>query len=595
MGLLQQAYKTYCIMEPQYMGKYDAEHREPLAPICHLITSAQLEITLDASGNFRSAAAVDKTEPKIIIPVTEESSGRTSAASAHPLCDQLSYLAGYDEKKHVLYVDQLSDWASSAHGHPKLNAILSYIKGGTILSDLQRAGLIQLNEKGIPEKEKQLVRWRILPQNDIGIAECWKDPTLFQAFIEYYHAKQAGKPQICMITGMPAIPAKQHPKGIISFNGNAKLISANDSSGFTYRGRFLEDWQAASVGYDVSQKAHSALRWLIANQGVTLGGRTFLCWNSEGIPIPLPTAPFMAAHAPAKTKPSDYKKQLEDTLNGWQDRLPPNSEAVIAAFDAATTGRLSVTYYNELQASDFLKRLHSWDDHCCWPRGQYGIQSPSLFQIVNCTFGTQRTENGKVRLVADDKVIAQQIQRLIACRIDCENIPKDIVCALTIHASALSQLDEAVRGSLLFTACAVIRYYHDKKGEEYKMALEPNKKDVSYQYGRFLAVLEKIERDTYGNDESREPNAMRMQTVFAQRPQAAGRIIWEQVKKAYMPRLKPYVRAYYERLLAEIIARISDFSDLEQKQPLGDTYLLGYYLQRNELYTSNKEQTETEE
>ena len=49
------------------------------------------------------------------------------------------------------------------------------------------------------------------------------------------------------------------------------------------------------------------------------------------------------------------------------------------------------------------------------------------------------------------------------------------------------------------------------------MALEPQKKDVSYQYGRLLAVFEKLERDTYDSNEQREPNAIRMQSVFAKR------------------------------------------------------------------------------
>ncbi len=596
MGLLQQAYQTYCSLESRYMGRYDANYKEPLAPVSHIITAAQLEITLDASGNFVSAAAVDKSEPKIIIPATEESAGRTSAPSAHPLCDQLSYLAGYNEEKHRLYVDQLRDWANSPYGHPKLNAVLSYIQGGTILEDLQKHALIKLNETGVPEKEKLLVRWRILSQDSMATPECWKDRSLFRAFIEYYRTKQPSDTQLCMVSGAPAIPAKQHPKGIISFNGNAKLISANDSSGFTYRGRFSEDWQAATVGYETSQKAHSALRWLTANQGVTLGGRTFLCWNPEGIPLPCPTSALTPANAPIKTKPSDYHEQLQNTVIGLKSQLPATAKAVIAAFDAATTGRLSVTYYNELQASDFLDRLQSWDNHCCWPRGKFGIQSPSLFQIVGCAFGTQRTEKNQTRLVADDKVLSQQIQRLVACRIDCANIPADIVTALKNRASSLSQYDESLRGGLLFTACAVIKYYHDKKREEYRMALEPDKKDVSYQYGRLLAVLEKIERDTYQDDETREPNAMRLQSVFAQRPLSASRIIWEQVKKAYMPRLKnPRRRAFYEQLLQQIITNISSFSETEQKRPLGDTYLLGYYLQRSDLYTSRKENNETEE
>jgi CRISPR-associated protein Csd1 len=109
-----------------------------------------------------------------------------------------------------------------------------------------------------------------------------------------------------------------------------------------------------------------------------------------------------------------------------------------------------------------------------------------------------------------------------------------------------------------------------------------------------LAVLEKAERDTYQSGEGREPNAMRMQPVFCQRPQYASRILWEQVKKAYFPRLASAIRAYYDRLIGEIIENLSSFTECEQNKPLEDTYLLGYYLQRNELYKSKKEK-ETEE
>ena len=41
------------------------------------------------------------------------------------------------------------------------------------------------------------------------------------------------------------------------------------------------------------------------------------------------------------------------------------------------------------------------------------------------------------------------------------------------------------------------------------MALEPGKQDRSYQFGRLLAVMEKVERDTYTDNENREPNAIR--------------------------------------------------------------------------------------
>ena len=127
------------------------------------------------------------------------------------------------------------------------------------------------------------------------------------------------------------------------------------------------------------------------------------------------------------------------------------------------------------------------------------------------------------------------------------------------------------------------------------MALEPDKKDLSYQYGRLLAVFEKIERDTYDNNENRETTAIRMQSVFAKRPQYASRIIWEQLKKAYYPRLRAASKAYYDRLLGEIINEISECPGASQESALQDTYLFGYYLQKNELYRSKTEEMNQEE
>ena len=124
------------------------------------------------------------------------------------------------------------------------------------------------------------------------------------------------------------------------------------------------------------------------------------------------------------------------------------------------------------------------------------------------------------------------------------------------------------------------------------MALEPQKQDRSYQYGRLLAVLEKAERDTYDGDEKREPNAIRMQSYFSQRPQQTAQTVWEQVKKAYYPQLRPTSRMYYERIIGEIMEMLSQFPAEELNRPLSETYLLGYYLQRNNLYQKKEKSQE---
>jgi len=595
MGLLQKAVETYDAMAHR-AGMIHEEEREPLAPVSHIVVRAQIEITLDQDGKFLSARAVEKDAPKIIIPTTEGSAGRTVKAAElpHPLCDYLRYLLPYARTEYGCYVKQLSDWAASEFSMPKLRAILHYVQGGTILKDLSGAGLIQLDPTGRPvdeKAEKLMVCWTVNGLGEGASGSCWTDQALMKSFSDYIAATRTDTPPVlCMVSGQLEAPSAQHPKGIVPASGNAKLISANDSSGFTYRGRFSEGWQAATVSYTASQKAHCALRWLVANQGVSFGGRTFLCWNPQGCPPPKVHSPMIRGKGPRAATPTQYRRQLLDALSGWKEDLPEQAGVIVAAFDAATTGRLAVTYYNELRSSDFLQRLHDWDATCCWENGRYGIQSPSLFQIVNYAFGTLR--NGKVE--TDGRILGQQMQRLVVCRIDRAYFPLDIEASLVEKASCLRLYEGEERKKLLFTACAAIRKYHiDHSKGEWDMALDKNNTNRSYLFGRLLAIAEAVESSTYTDEDRRETNAMRMQKAFALRPLPTWRMLEEKLKPYYR-QLSPGLRGYYQKITQEIVDKLSP-SDSGLNQKLNDIYLLGYYHQRAYRGERSVEQTAEEE
>ena len=331
------------------------------------------------------------------------------------------------------------------------------------------------------------------------------------------------------------------------------------------------------MSYAASQKAHSALRWLVANQRVSFGGRTFLCWNPKGVQVPKVTGPMgrRSGGTQRAANPTQYRQQLKESLSGWKADLPQSAEVVITAFDAATTGRLAVTYYNELLASDFLNRLHDWEASCCWENGPYGIQSPSLFQIVSQAFGTPR--NGKAEL--DDRILAQQMQRLVACRVDKTRFPPDIERALVEKASHLLLYEGENRQKLLFTACAAIRKYHyDHLKEEWDMALDKSCSDRSYLFGRLLAIADAVENSTYTSEDRRETNALRMQKAFSLRPMATWRLLEEKLVP-YYKQLSPGLCQYYRKLVQEITDKLS-VSDRDLNQKLDDIYLLGYYHQR---------------
>lgn len=584
MGLMQQAYQTYCMMEKRYAGVYE-EGRQPLAPVSHLLTTPAIEITLDRDGNFINAAAWEKNGGKIIIPVTEESAGRAAVPAAHPLCEQIGYLCGTDAKKYALYVEQLQDWASSEWSHPKLKAILHYVKSGSIIKDLVGCGLMEVSEKGKPKDEKLLICWRVLDPGSDAPPECWRDPTLFTAFINYYSSVQQPQSDLCMISGSIDQLASQHPKGVVSLYGNAKIISANDTSGFTYRGRFTDKRQAATVGYTVSQKAHAALRWLVSNEGRTIGGRTFLCWSPQGVAVPQVTSPFLRSSEAAILQPSDYRLALRRTLQGDREQLSVHDSAVVAAFDAATTGRLSVTYYSELQASDFLQRLHDWDNSCCWWNGKFGLQPPRLQTIIDCAYGTQREEKGRAVFKADDAILGQQLQRLIACRVDSGRMPADLMARLVNRASTPQAYDPGLWRQLVFVTCAVIQKYHSPRlKEDLCMEWKLDRKDRSFQFGRLLAVMERAEDDYYNNiGESRQTNAIKSIAAFRQTPWTVFARINEMLEGAYLPRIKQWQRDRYHRLRDEISVNLSEYGDALNK-PLNEFYLMGYELQRNEFF-----------
>lgn len=277
MGVMQKALETYDAMAA-LAGVYE-ENREPLSPIGHIVTRAEIEITIDAEGHFVEVQPAQK-DLKIIIPVTEKSAGRTNSPAPHALCERLSYLLGNDAEKFKLYVDGLKQWVASEYTHPKAEAVLKYVSGRTMAADLAQAAITA-------KTESSMVCWRVIGLGD-GSGPVWTDMPLMKAYQAYYISQKAETPKVCMLTGEETFAACQHLKGVFSNDSNAKIISANDSSDFTYRGRFIEPEEALTVGYIASQKAHNALKWIISNQGTVQGDRVFVCWNPQGYAMPRP-------------------------------------------------------------------------------------------------------------------------------------------------------------------------------------------------------------------------------------------------------------------------------------------------------------------
>ncbi len=252
-----------------------------------------------------------------------------------------------------------------------------------------------------------------------------------------------------------------------------------------------------------------------------------------------------------------------------------------------------MTYYNEIGLETFLRRMEDWDGHCCWYAEKSDIQAPNLLDIVDCAFGVERDK----KLTTDGNVLGQHLQRLLQCKVDGGIFPLDILRALTHRASSPLGYGKANWRKIMQTACAALqKYRYDTKQGGNEMAWALDKKNRSFQYGRLLAAMERLEEDYYSKtQEGRQTNAIKYMSEFKRRPFAVFERVNQHLQLAYLGRVEPWQAARYKRLVGEIIGILREFPEEELNRPLEDIYLMGYELQRNAFFTKNDTDDNTEE
>jgi CRISPR-associated protein Csd1 len=601
VGYLQLLRDTY-EKSRSLVGRLD-DRGTILLPIAHSTQNAQIEAAIDLEGNFKGASVVEKAQSVTVIPVTEDSGSRSSGIAPHPLHDKLCYTAGdyaeFSKKKNAeeyynAYVNQLARWVC-AGCHPAASAVYRYVKKGTLIHDLIEAGVLICDEKGLLDESIRIegisqpdvfVRFRILDDDYHGQGDIWNEIDLYEDY-KRYHLSQIEKIDLDYITGEWLPCSDKQPSKIRNSADKAKLISANDNSGFTYRGRFANRQEALSLGYVSSQEAHNALRWLIQRQGYRKNGMCVVAWNPEDKAVPSPYDSidlFFEEEDPEPDRLADvgehYADEVVKAIRGRFAEIDnPQNAVVVMELDAATPGRLAVAYFRQMLGSDFLEKLLHWHTTCSWiltyPKRRHPFPvAPAPEDIVCAAFGVER--NGLLDL--DAQWMKATMHRLLPCIMDGKKIPSDIVHAALENASRPLAFSEYNRRKIQEVACALIhkKYCDEGKGRMISMYLDRTCDDRDYLYGRLLAVAHKAEYDTYDKDEKgkRETNAMRYMYAYSKRPQRFLTTIMENVGR-YRKKLSPAQRVYYETEQQEIFSLLTQEA-MAEKRKLGPLYLLGY-------------------
>lgn len=626
MGWLQQLVKTYdaCVSAGQFATN-------PLPPISHTPQQAHIEIVLDAQGRFQRARIVQKEET--LIPATEKSANRTgSKPPPHPLCDKIQYIAadyvangGSKPSFHAEYLELLSAWCASPFAHPKAQAVLDYVRRGSVVADLAKEKLLHLgvdgkllmewngegtkpeifnllsSGKGGQDQGSAFIRWHVEIPGDMQPA-VWCDSKLQMAWIQF-NESQMQKKDLCMATGEVNVAlATTHPKRLRHSGDGAKLISSNDASGFTFRGRFTDDSgsQACTVGYDASQKAHLALRWLIERQAFRNGDQVVVSWavNGEVIPDPLADtfAIFGLESAPLQTAyrgdaGQSYALALKTKMAGYRSKLPSSANVIIMGLDAATPGRMAITFYREFGGAEFLDRVEAWHERFAWHQ-KFGKEreftgAPAPRDIAEAAYGER----------VDERLRKACVERLLPCIVDGQPLPRDLLESTFRRAIRRIGLGMWEWEKALGIACALFRgYNYQLEQGKYAMALEPDRNTRDYLFGRLLAIAEHLEqRALLYSGEKRETHAVKLMQRFADHPCAT----WCQIELALRSsksRLRGRSPGYLHQLEQQIDQIVALFSPNEftDDRKLSGEFLLGYHCQRTKL-NEPRESTNTPE
>lgn len=647
MSWMQKLYRTYESILEQGV----TDHAEPLAPVGHTIQNAHIVIAIDGQGNFQTARVMPP-KTAILLPATESSENRTSGEAPHPLADKIQYVAkdyadyGGEKKAYFDgYLKQLKAWCESPFTHPKVQAVLNYVAKGRVVADLVKAGIFPLDSEGkvlnkwetegdapsifsvLPKTKGEiefgsaLVCWQVEIAGDVH-SQTWTDKTIQQSWADYAASEKAEK-GFCLVQGEEAVISTMHPAKLRHTGDKAKLISSNDTAGYTFRGRFATAEEAASVSADVSAKAHSALRWLISRQGIRNGDQVTVAWAISGKPVPSPMKDISSEidwdnlDISAVENPDEIAAQrlpensetspnwsvnigraaaqiIKKKLHGYQAELKAHEQISLIMLDSATPGRMALTYYQEFLPANYFANLNAWIDDFSWyqrysveiPNGkkndkrtQWRFVPPSPYSIAEAVYGKSLSDTLKKQLYA-------RLLPVIAGGTSVP-IPEDLVRQSFQAACNPNGCENWEWQRNIGVACALYKgwraRHHDlSQRRTYPMSLDTQNRSRDYLYGRLLAVAENTESYAlYLAGEKRATTAERYMQRFAEHPFATWRNI-ELALKPYQERLRNNGKDTGAQAIGEIMELFAT-DDFTCDDKLSGEFLLGYHCQKMEI------------
>lgn len=524
-----------------------------------------------------------KKEKKVLVPKIFDLPApvkRTVGVAANFLCDNSSYILGFDDKGKPKR--SLECFAACKALHEK---VLDGVESPTAKA------VLAFFQNWKPEKAREhpalqdymnelLAGGNLIFRYDGQFVH--EDPAIRQAWQEYYDQSGDGPDMVCLVTGNTGPVENIHPsvKGVQGAQSSGAALVSFNAPAFCSYGK-EQNLNAPTSKYAAFAYT-SALNYLIASPEYSsrVGDTTVLFWAKNGNPEYSSIFNWGIFGGTAPYNEHELRSMIQNLCKGQaviyeETLLDPDMDFYILGL-APNAARLSVRFFLHNHFGSILQNVQAHYD-------RLEIVKPSFekFETLPVWKLLSETVNQNSREKEPVPTLAGETLRAI---LNNTRYPATLLNGVTIRIRA--------ERKITWGRAAILKAYYlqnthpDVPKEVLTVSLNPESKNPYYTLGRLFSVLEAVQsaanpginatiKDRYFNSASATPSIV-FPTLL-------------NLSEKHRKKLTAGQRIHYEKQIMELLAVLGESFPARLSLPQQGTFQLGYYHQTQERYQKKEE------
>jgi CRISPR-associated protein Csd1 len=521
----------------------------------------------------------------LVLPIADTRTG----TKAYFLCDDGEYLLGLADKKWEasckLHIELLGNIDTSA-----AKAITAYFSAGapeyTVNYNKDKPDVIDsytfsLTSGNFTISDKDMISAKFVfmvngkrvdyTDGDDEIIDIWESSQ-----------KQEGEQRICLVTGKPDSIIRLHYK--VTLNGVTMgaqpLISMNDQTSFRSYGSVPKD-PAAQIGAKAAFAYATALNDLLSdtNHHQSLGADTLVYWSEGGGEKEAAVFASMLIAEPDSDEDGNLHAAMKHVSQGKLpeiDGVKWDNPFYIMCL-SPNAARISVRFFYVKEFGTIMKNLAKHYDNLDIYSSRDEKYKRLPYWILLSETTIKKSASAAVPLLGG---------QLMNSILTGNDYPMTLYNAILTRIRAGEDVNRTK--AAIIKSILIRNFNNEKESGETTVALNPNSDDKAYTLGRLFAALEREQSNAAGGS----LNATIRDRYFASAC-ANPKVAFVTLLKLSMNHAKKLGEKgrWLEKLKSELLAKLDDSNPYPASLSLEGQgkFILGYYHQTQEFFTSKKD------